>query len=153
MDTTKPLLSGTVATILGTVGTLAAGASALIPAPWGALVAVVGFLLAALAGLAVAPPAITEGKPVLQGAALAVATTLLGLLTQFYAMVPVGWPQSIALAVAALLAWLTGKALPKLGTPSPAQLAAATQAGDAAAGAVVTKADAVAALEKGPPAP
>jgi len=150
MDTTKPLLSGTVAVILGTIGTLAAGASALIPAPWGTLVAVVGFLLAALAGLAVAPPAVTEGKPVLQGAALAVATTALSLLSQFYAMVPVGWPQSIALAVAALLAWLTGKALPKLGTPSQAQLAAATQAGDAAAGAVVTKADAVAELEKGP---
>ena len=150
MDTTKPLLSGTVAVILGTIGTLAAGASALIPAPWGTLVAVVGFLLAALAGLAVAPPAVTEGKPVLQGAALAVATTALSLLSQFYAMVPVGWPQSIALAVAALLAWLTGKALPKLGTPSQAQLAAATQAGDAAAGAVVTKADAVTELEKKP---
>lgn len=148
MDTTKPLLSGTVATILGTIGTLAAGASALVPAPWGVLVAIAGFLLAGLAGLAVAPPTVTEGKPVLQGGVLAVATTLLTLLTQFYALVPVGWPQSIALTVAALLAWLTGKALPKLGSPS--QVAVAVQAGDAAADAIVTKADAVRELEKGP---
>jgi hypothetical protein len=29
--------------------------------------------------------------------------------------VPSGWPQSLALALAALVAWLTGSALPALG--------------------------------------
>lgn len=152
IDTTKPLLSGTAALIVGTIGTIAAGASIMVPAPWGTLVAVLGFLAAAIAGLSAPAPKVTEGRPVLQGAALTVATTVLTLLGQFYAMVPPGWPQSIALSVAALLAWLTGKALPALGTPSPAQLAAASSAGDAAAAAVDSKPGAVSVLEKGPPA-
>lgn len=153
LDTTKPLLSGTAAAIVGTIGTIAAGASILVPAPWGTLVAVLGFLAAAIAGLSAPAPKVTEGRPVLQGTALAVATTVLTLLVQFYAMVPPGWPQSIALSVAALLAWLTGKALPALGAPSQAQLAAAVAAGDAASAVVDTKAEALSALEKGPPAP
>lgn len=150
IDTTKPLLSGTAAAIVGTIGTLAAGASIVVPAPWGTLVAVLGFLAAAIAGLSAPAPKITEGRPVLQGAALTIATTVLTLLVQFYAMVPPGWPQSIALSVAALLAWLTGKAMPALGAPSQAQLAAASAAGEAAAGAVDTKAEAASTLEKGP---
>jgi hypothetical protein len=119
MDTTKPLLSGLAATILGTVGTLAAAVSPVVPAPWGALVGIVGFLLAALAGLTVAAPKVTEGRPVLQGVALTVATGALSVLVQFYPVVPAGWPQSVALGVGALLAWLTGHALPALGATSP----------------------------------
>lgn len=128
MDTSKPLLSGLAATIVGTLGTLAAAASPVVPAPWGALVGIVGFLAAALAGLSVAAPKVTEGRPLLQGVALTIATGALSLLVQFYSVIPAGWPQSVALGVAALLAWLTGRALPALGTPaappSPAQVPA-----------------------------
>jgi NaMN:DMB phosphoribosyltransferase len=119
MDTSKPLLSGLAATILGTVGTLAAAVSPVVPAPWGALVGIVGFLLAALAGLAVAAPKVTEGRPILQGVALAAAAMVLSALERFYDVIPVGWPQSVALASAALLAVLTGKALPALGSRLP----------------------------------
>lgn len=118
MDTTKPLLSGLAATIVGTIGTLLAAASPVLPAPWATVAGIVGFLMAALAGLSVAAPKVTEGKPVLQGVALTIATGALSMLVQFYAAIPVGWPQSIALGLAALLAWLTGAALPALGTPA-----------------------------------
>lgn len=149
MDPKKPLLSGLAATIVGTIGTIAAGASIFLPPPWSLVVAIAGFLCATLAGLAVKAPTVTEGKPVLQGAALAIATTGFGLLSQFYTLIPEGWPQGIALAVAALLAWLTGKALPPLGASS-ATVAAAVTAGATASAAVDDKAAAVATLTDGP---
>ena len=116
MDTTKPLLSGTAATIVGTVGLALAAISVALPAPWGFVAGLAGFLCATLAGLSARPPAAVEGKPVLQGAALAIVTTLGGLLVQFWSLVPAGWPQSFALAAAALISWLTGHALPMLGS-------------------------------------
>jgi len=119
MDFTKPLFSGVVATILGTLGTLISGASVMVPAPWTAPVAIAGFLIAALAGLGAKPPAFTEGKPILQGVALTVVTTLGTLLATFWTVIPAGWPQSIALAIAGLVAWLTGKAMPGLGATLP----------------------------------
>lgn len=119
MDTSKPLLSGLAATIVGTVGTLLAATAVVLPSPWGFVVGLVGFLACALAGMSARPPAVTEGSPVIQGAALAIATTVGGLLVQFWPVIPVGWPQSIALAAAALISWLTGHALPMLGaTPA-----------------------------------
>lgn len=115
----KPLLSGTAASIVGALGVALAAASPFLPAPWGAVTGTVGFLAAALAGLSAKAPSITEGKPVLQGGALTVATGAFGLLLQAYPGLPPGWPQSVALAAAAVLAILTGKALPALGTPHP----------------------------------
>lgn len=150
IDPKRPLLSGTAALIVGTLGTVAAGASILVPAPWGTLVAILGFLAAAIAGYSVAPPKVVEGKPLLQGVALTVAMSAEALLHQFFALVPAGWPQSIALSVAALLAWLTGHALPQLGAPSVAVVEAAEAKGAEAAAAIDTKAAAVSALEKGP---
>jgi hypothetical protein len=135
MDT-KPLFSGTVATIVGTIGILILGASAMIPAPWGFLVGLVGFLMAGLAGMSAKPPAFVEGKPVLQGVALTIATSVAGLLVQFWSLVPQGWPQSIALALAGILSWLTGHALPQLGGTSIPVAVPMTGGSQAAADAI-----------------
>lgn len=116
MDTTKPLLSGLAATIVGTIGTLVVTLSVALPAPWAFTAGLAGFVACVLAGLSARPPAVTEGSPILQGAALTIATTVAGLLVQFWSLVPAGWPQSLALAAAALISWLTGHALPMLGS-------------------------------------
>jgi hypothetical protein len=116
MDFTKPLLSGLAATIVGTVGTLLVTLSPAIPAPWSFFVGLAGFLACAMAGLSARPPVTIEGSAKLQGAALSVAVMLGGALTQFWPMIPAGWPQSVALAVAAIVSWLTGHVLPMLGS-------------------------------------
>ena len=121
MDTTKPLLSGLAATIVGTIGTVLAFTAAALPAPWSFGVGLVGFVAALLAGMSAKPPAVTEGSPKLQGAALTIATMVAGALVQFWALIPTGWPQSMALAAAALLSWLTGHVLPMLGSGATAQ--------------------------------
>lgn len=122
MDTIKPLLSGVAATIVGTIGTVLSATSVALPAPWAFVVMLIGFVCATLAGFSARPPQVVEGSPKLQGAALVIATTLGGVLAQFYAIIPPGWPQSLALAGGALLGWLTGHALPMLGATSPQPL-------------------------------
>lgn len=144
---TKPLLSGTAALVVGTLGTLAAAAAVFVPQPWGGLVAVLGFVAASLAGFAVASPKLTEGRPVLQGGLLTGAVALLGLLAEFWAMLPPGWPQSLAAGAAALLAWLTGRALPPLGIVAGQPAQAPTQP---AVPPVATTADAASTFNKGP---
>ena len=124
MDTSKPLLSGVAATIVGTIGTVLAATSVALPAPWAFVVMLIGFVCATLSGFSARPPQVVEGSPKLQGAALVIATTLGGVLSQVYAIIPTGWPQSLALAGGALLGWLTGHAMPQLGsgaTLKPAQ--------------------------------
>jgi hypothetical protein len=116
LDTTKPLLSGTAATFVGTIGNLLVTLSPAFPAPWSFFVGLAGFLACVLAGLSARPPAAVEGSAKLQGGALSAAVLLGGVLTQFWPMIPVGWPQSFALAAAALISWLTGHALPMLGS-------------------------------------
>lgn len=113
---TRPLLSGLAATIVGTLGLVLAGLAPVLPSPWAVPVGVVGFLAAVLAGMSARPPSVVAGSPLLQGTALTLATGALTLLVQFYSAVPAGWPQSLALGVAALLCWLTGQALPQLGS-------------------------------------
>lgn len=109
-------LPGPWAASLGTLGTvLAAAAPAL---PWADAttpVAVAGFLAASLGGLGAAPPSFAEGRPLVQGGALTAATAALAVLQQLWPQVPAGWPQSLALAGGALLAWATGSAMPHLG--------------------------------------
>lgn len=139
----KPLLSGTAAAIVGAIGTVVMGAAAFVPAPWNLVAGIVGFLACSLAGLAVASPKITEGKPILQGTAWALASGALGLLATAFPAIPTGWPQSIALAVAGLLAVLTGQALPALGSPSHEKLEAAVKAGAEAEAKVTGKAEAL----------
>lgn len=137
----KPLLSGTVALVVGSLGTAAAAIAPLLPPPFSVPVGIIGFISAALAGLAVRPPAVVEGKPLVQGTALTLSGLALGGLAQLYPMLPAGWPQSAAFGVVAVLAWLSGKTLPALGTmqggpvtpapaPSPAPVADAPAAAD-----------------------
>lgn len=142
-------LSGRAALIVGTIGGLIAAASPFIPAPWSMPGAILGFLAASLAGLGAAAPKVAEGKPVLQGGVLSAATVAMTVLVQFFPLIPQGWPQSITLGLGTLLAWLTGHAMPALGSPSTAQLEQAKADGDAAAAGVITKEQAIAVL-KGP---
>jgi hypothetical protein len=114
-DEVKPLpspLSGKASIIIGTISGLAMAAAAFVPAPWNTLVGLIGFVGCVLAGVAVRPPAVVAGKPILQGTALAIGTTVLGLATQVYPLIPVGWPQGLALGVMGILGWLTGVAQP-----------------------------------------
>ncbi len=150
IDTTKPPLSGTAAAIVGGIGAVAVVAHPFIPSPWGTLVLIAGGIMAALAGFAAKPPQFAAGKPVLQGSALALVGSLEGIITHFYTMAPPGWIQSIVGLVIALLAWLGGKAAPQLGSPTVEQLKQAEAAGQGAADAVATKADAVSVFQKGP---
>ena len=116
MDFTRPLLSGVAATIVGTLGLALAAISIAIPQPWGFWIGLVGFLASGLAGMASRPPRAVEGSPKVQGAALAIAVALGGMLTQYWPLIPVGWPQGIAMVFAAVISWLTGHALPMLGS-------------------------------------
>ena len=135
--TAKPLLTGLAANIVGALGVAIVAAAAVLPAPWSSVAGVVGFLCASLAGLSSPPPNFAEGKPVLQGTLLTVVGTALALLVQFYAVIPAPF-QPIALAVAAALALVTGKAMPALGSPSHAQLIKAETAGAVAVAQAVT---------------
>lgn len=149
MDTSKPLLSGTAAIVVGTLGGLAATASVFIPAPWGSLVMVLGFVACVVAGVASPMPKFAAGKPLLQGSALVGALAVSGLVEQLYTVLPAGWPQGLALGVAGLLAFLTGKAAPGPVTapagPTPAQV------GELAGAQVASVGDAVKVFaEKGP---
>lgn len=148
MDTSKPLLSGKAALIVGTIGGLALTAAAFIPAPYAVPVGLAGFIACVLSGLAAKPPAVVEGKPILQGGALSTATAVLGMLTQFFDAIPHGWPQGLALGAAGLLAWLTGRALPPLASSQGGAAGALPEASG-----VATLEDAAKVLEKGPPAP
>ena len=147
MDTSKPLLSGTAAIVVGTIGGLAATASVFVPAPWGSLVMVLGFVACVVAGVASPMPKFAAGKPLLQGSALVGALAVSGLVEQLYTVLPAGWPQGLALGVAGLLAFLTGKAAPGpvSGGPTP------VEAGVAAGADVKSVGDAVkVCAEKGP---
>lgn len=148
METTKAPLSGTASVIVGTVGGLLIAASPMIPAPWGALAGLVGFIAAGLAGASAAAPKLTDGKPMVQGTVLTVITSLLGLFHQFYPLIPAGWIQSVALGVAGIFAWLAGKSIAPLGTPSASKLAEVKKAGEEAAGNVVSLEDAAKELSK-----
>lgn len=121
MDTSKPFLSGLAATIVGTIGLLLVAMSPSLPATWAFVAGLVGFIACVLAGFSARPPAFVEGSPKLQGAALSIAIAVGGFLVQFWPMIPAGWPQSLAAGLAALLGWLTGKAIPQAGsTAQPA---------------------------------
>lgn len=118
MDFTKPFLSGVAATIVGTFGLALAAISIAIPQPWGFWVGLVGFAASLISGMSARPPQMVEGAPKLQGTALVLAGSIGGLLVQYWPMIPVGWPQGLAMALAAVISWLTGKVLPQLGSTS-----------------------------------
>lgn len=142
----KTLLSGTAAIVVGLVGSLVMAATPFVPTPWNVLAGLVGFLACALAGLSVKPPEVMAGRPILQGTALTAATGIGALLQQMVlpalATSP-EWAQSIAYVVLGVLAWLTGRALPALGSTVPVPTSPPTP--------LETKAEAIAELRKGPP--
>jgi hypothetical protein len=137
--TPKPLLTGLAANIVGGLGVAIVAIAAMLPAPWSTVAGIVGFLCASLAGLSSPPPNFAEGKPVLQGGLLTVVGTVMALLVQFYGVIPAPF-QPIALAVAAALALVTGKAMPALGSPSHAALVQAETAGAVAVANAATAA-------------
>jgi len=136
--TKSPLLTGAAGNIVGTLGVGLAAVAAMLPAPWGIVCAIVGFLLASLGGLSSPPPNFAEGKPILQGGILTAVTGAMGLLVQFYGVIPAQF-QPIALAVGAALALLTGKAMPALGSPSHDTLVKAETAGAVAVAQAATE--------------
>lgn len=143
MDTSRPLLSGLAATIVGTVGLLAVTAAPTLPDPWVFFVGLGGFVMCVLAGFSARPPAFVEGNARLQGILLTLAGLAAGVLERFWALIPVGWPQSLAMALAALLGWLTGKAIPMAGsTPqlSPSTLHVPFVADSRSAAEILTRA-------------
>jgi hypothetical protein len=103
---------------IGGLGLALAAGSVAVPAPWGVPVAALGALAAALAGFSAPSPAVVEGKPLLQGGALAAAGSAALVLQMSWAVIPAGWPQSVALAALTLLCWATGKVLPQVKGPS-----------------------------------
>lgn len=126
MDTPYPSpLPARWAALLGVLGTALAAAGPALPWADAAYpVAVLGWLTATVGGLSAAPPRLTEGRPLVQGTFLTVATVALVVLHELAPSIPAGWPQSVATAAGALLLWATGGAMPHLGAtanlpPSP----------------------------------
>ena len=114
--------------VLGVLGSALAVAAPVLPwADAATPVAWAGFLLAGLGGLAGKPPDFLDGRPLVQGAWLTVASTGLVVVQQLWAagvMPPAGWPQSLALFGVGLLAWAAGKPLPHLGATTNVRLEA-----------------------------
>jgi hypothetical protein len=150
-------LTGKASFIVGTIAGLVLTGSAFLPSPWSLVVGWVGFIGCVLAGLVAKPPQAVAGKPLVQGAALTAVTGILGVLVQFYPLIPAGWPQGVAFGVAGILSWLAGVSLPSLGhAPTVEQQTQALTAGDAAGAAVDSKEKALDVLAngaKGPPSP
>jgi hypothetical protein len=114
-DPSPSPLPARAAIIVGALGVAASSIAPALPEVWAPVVAIVGFLAAALAGLGVAPPKIAEGRPILQGAAFSTAVAVGAAVQQIYPSIPMGWPQSMAAGAVALVAFLTGAAMPHLG--------------------------------------
>lgn len=103
----------TVAAILAAVATAGLAASSAIPLPWGNLVALISFVLAGVAGLAVKPPEWAAGKPVVQGTVITALGSAVPLVASASSGLT-GWWQLGAQALALVLAFLTGAAAPAL---------------------------------------
>jgi hypothetical protein len=111
----RGLLTGPAATVLAIVAAVALPVSAFVPPPFGALVSVLAFVAAALSGLAMPAPAWAAGRPVVQGAAVGVAASVLGVAESAAVALPEGPWRLGASAVALVAAWLAGRAAPQLG--------------------------------------
>lgn len=118
----EPVIPAPARAAVGGLGVALSAASVALPAAYQLPAAAVGFLLASLAGFTAPVPQAVAGKPILQGGALVLAGTLGGMLSESWAAIPEGWPQSAALTALALLGWATGKALPAPSKAPPAAL-------------------------------
>lgn len=109
------VLPKAVAGVLGILAGLAVPASALLPPPFNGLVMIVGFILAAVAGVALPTPQWAEGKPILQGTLLTVAGSAVPILVGVANTLPAGPLQAGAYALALAAALAAGKVAPQLG--------------------------------------
>lgn len=117
-----------VAQVLAVIAVAAAAAAPLIPEAAKPFVELGAFVLAFLAGIALPQMKVAEGKGHITGA---VGTTLAGgavMIEQLSQSLPPAY-QPIAYAGAALLAILTGKALPSFAPAQQAGLEAAKKPG------------------------
>lgn len=116
--TMKPILSGLALKIVAVVGAGVAAAATQLPDPWKTPVAIAGCILSALSGLAAPSPEVTAGKPILQGTLATSAATVAAVIQNYMTTLPPTW-QALAGGILALLAYLTGSALPQLGSTHP----------------------------------
>lgn len=117
-DPTKPAsswVSPKLSAILGIVSVVATGLAAIVPPPWGGLVAILGFCGAALSGASQPTLGFAAGKPIVGPAAVTALGTLgAGAQTVAAALPTDSWQSSTAYVVSAVLAWLAGKSAPQL---------------------------------------
>lgn len=100
---------------LGIVATALMGVSTILPPPFGVLATIVAFVCAGLSGAGLPAPSWAAGAPVVQGAAVGIATTLSVVGEQLALSMADGWPKLAASTAALLAAWFAGRAAPALG--------------------------------------
>jgi hypothetical protein len=108
---------GLPAWLTGLLGLLAAGAvmgGTMLPAPWGLLVQVAGWVLGYVVGAAQPTPTWADGKPVVQGPFQAVLAGAVPVLAAAGSGLS-GWFQVAVHALALVCAALAGVAAPQLG--------------------------------------
>lgn len=111
----KALVSGPVAAVLAVLATVGGFAAGILPAPYSLAVGVLALALAAIAGVGIKVPAITQGKPLVSAALVVPCIALAGILAQLVPTLPDGPVRGLAAAGAVLLFGLAG-------VPVPAQL-------------------------------
>lgn len=114
MQETKPLVpaalvpvAAVLAAVLGFLGTLS-----IIPQPFGALAAILGFVAAGLAGVAGKAPGFSESKPLVPLALVPLFATAGPVLVSVADEMQPGLVKTGLTAGAMLLFWLAGKAMP-----------------------------------------
>jgi hypothetical protein len=133
MDTQAPsFIPPKVAAVLAILATIATAAAAFVPPvaqPW---LALFGFVLAGLAGIALPQLKLTEGKAMVSPAVAGVigSAGVGGLVEGLQNAVPPGWPQALVYAGSALMAILAGKSLPSFAPAQAAGVEAAKSPGD-----------------------
>lgn len=101
-------IAGIAAVVLGGVAT-----AAIVPPPFGGLVAILAFVAATLAGVAAPAPSLVAGNPIVGLGAVPALGTGAAMLAQLStALPPDGLGSKGAYLGALLAAWLAGKALP-----------------------------------------
>jgi hypothetical protein len=120
-----------VAAALAILATVATAAAAFVPAvaqPW---LALFGFVLAGLAGIALPQLQVLGGKALVSPAVAGVigSAGVGGLVEGLQHAVPHGWPQAMVYAGSAFMAILAGKALPSFAPAQAAGLEAAKDPG------------------------
>lgn len=106
------LIPAKYAAVVGLVALVATAASGFIAPPWGGLVAILGFLAAALAGVAAPQPKWVAGKPIVSGAAVTAFGGAVPVVATLSDALPEGAPKLAASVLALALAWAAGLSAP-----------------------------------------